>query len=132
MISPFFADAVKAKARQISTMTSIIILNPCGDRKTMQASSEYSMPHTARRTWFIVGSGPIDVGVSFRCTSSAKMTVCLLNLCRTMVSTAATKMLNNSGNSTYSCQVLASPRASPNRRRHQAAHKLSSHRGSVR
>ena len=26
------------------------LASPCGDRETMQASSAYSMPHTARRT----------------------------------------------------------------------------------
>ena len=50
MVSVFFADAVNAKARHTSTMTSIILASPCGDRETMQASSAYSMPHTARRT----------------------------------------------------------------------------------
>ena len=50
MVSVFFADTVSANARQTSTITSIIIAGPCGDRETMQASSAYSMPHTARRT----------------------------------------------------------------------------------
>ena len=51
MVSVFFADTVNAKARHTSTMTSIILASPCGDRETMQASSAYSMPHTARRTY---------------------------------------------------------------------------------
>ena len=44
MVSVFFADTVKAKARETSTVSSIILVIPCGDRKTMQASSVYSMP----------------------------------------------------------------------------------------
>ena len=44
----FFACTVKAKARQISTTTSIILANPCGDREAILASSAYSIPHTAR------------------------------------------------------------------------------------
>ena len=77
MVSVFFADTVKAKARQSSTMT-------------MQASSAYSMPRTARRrTYSIAGSGPIDIGDPFRCSSSARMTVSSLDLRRTTVSTAA-------------------------------------------
>ena len=42
MVSVFFADTVSAKARHTSTMTSIILASPCGDRETMQASSAYS------------------------------------------------------------------------------------------
>ena len=38
MIFVFFADTVNAKARQTSTMTSIILASPSGDRETMQAS----------------------------------------------------------------------------------------------
>ena len=49
MVSVFFADTVNAKARQTSTMASIILASPCGDRETMQPSSVYSMPHNARR-----------------------------------------------------------------------------------
>ena len=45
MVSVFFTDTVKAKARQTSTMTYIILVSPCGDRETMQASSTYNMPH---------------------------------------------------------------------------------------
>ena len=83
-------------------MTSIILASPCDDRETLQqASSAYSMPHTARRTWSIAGSGPIDVGGSFRCTSSARMAGSSLNLWTTTASTAAKKMLNNSGDSTH-------------------------------
>ena len=63
MVSVFFADKVEAKARQTFTMASIILASLCGDRETMLASSAYSMPHTARRTTFIAGSGPIDVVV---------------------------------------------------------------------
>ena len=48
MVSVFFADTVNAKARQTSTMTYIILASLCGDRETMQPSSAYSMPHTAR------------------------------------------------------------------------------------
>ena len=47
-VSVFFADTVMAKARQTSTMTSIILTGPRGDRETMQASSAYSIyptPH---------------------------------------------------------------------------------------
>ena len=104
MVSVFFVNTVNAKARQTSTITSIILASPCGDRETMQASSAYSMPHTSRRTQSIAGSGPIDVGGSFRCTSSARMAGSSLNLWRTTVSTAAKKMLNNSGDSTHSCR----------------------------
>ena len=104
MVSVFSADTVNAKARHTSTMTSIILVSPCGDRETMQASSAYSMPHTARRTQSIAGSGPIDVGGSFRCTSSARMAGSSPNLWRTTVSTAAKKMLNNSGDSTHPCR----------------------------
>ena len=49
VFSVFFADTVKAKARQTSTMTSMIFANLCDDRKIMKASSAYSIPHTARR-----------------------------------------------------------------------------------
>ena len=108
MVSVFFADTVNAKARHISTMTSIILASPCCDRETMQASSAYSMPHTARRTSSIAGSGPIDVRGSFRCTSSARMAGFSLNLWRTTVSTAAKKMLNNSGDSTHPCRSQCS------------------------
>ena len=104
MVSVFFADTVNAKARHTSTMTSIILASPCGDRETMQASSAYSMLHTARRTQSMAGSGPIDVGGSFTCTSLARMVGSSLNLWRTTVSTAAKKMLNNSGDSTHPCR----------------------------
>ena len=50
MVSVFFADTINAKARQTSTMTSIILASPYVDRETNQASSAYSIPHTARRT----------------------------------------------------------------------------------
>ena len=108
MISVFFADTVNEKARQTSAITCIILASPCGDRETMQASSAYSMPHTARRTYSIACSGPIDVGGSFRCTSSARMAGSSLNLWRTTVSTAAKKMLNNSGDSTHPCRTPCS------------------------
>ena len=42
MVSVFFADTVSPNARQTSTITSIILASPCGDRETMQASSAYS------------------------------------------------------------------------------------------
>ena len=54
MISVFFADTVNTKARQTSTMASIIFASPCSDRETMQASSAYSVPTTARQTLFRV------------------------------------------------------------------------------
>ena len=44
MASVFFADTVNAKARQTSATTSIILASPCDDRKTIQASSAYSIP----------------------------------------------------------------------------------------
>ena len=103
MVFVLFADTFNAKTRQISAMTSIILASPCDDRETMQASSAFSMPHTIRRTYSIAGSGPIDVGGSFRSTSSASMTVSLLNLWTTTISTTA-KMLNNSGDSTHPCR----------------------------
>ena len=76
MAPVFFADTVnKVKARQTSTITVIILASPYGDHETMQASSAYSIPHTARRTYVIAGSGPVDVDGSFRYTSSVRMTV---------------------------------------------------------
>ena len=104
MVSVFFADTVSPNARQTSTITSIILASPCGDRETMQASSACSMPQTARRTSSIAGSGPIDVEGSFRCTSSARMAGSSLNLWRTTFSTAAKKMLNSSGDNTHPCR----------------------------
>ena len=92
MVYVFFADTVNAKARQTSLMTFIILASPCGDRETIQASSAYSMSHTARRTQSIAGSGPIDVDGFFRCTNSTKVAGSYLNLWRTMLSTAAKKM----------------------------------------
>ena len=59
VVSVFFADTVNASARQTSTITSIILASPCGDRETMEVSSAYSITHTARRTWSKAGSGPI-------------------------------------------------------------------------
>ena len=50
MFSDFFADTVRAKARQSSTMTSIILASPRGYREAMQVSFAYGAPHTARRT----------------------------------------------------------------------------------
>ena len=38
MVSVFFNDTVRVKARQTSTMTFIILATPCDDRKTTQAS----------------------------------------------------------------------------------------------
>ena len=96
-----FSDTVRAKARQISTMTSIILASPRGDREIMHASSTYSIPHTAQRKQSITGSVPIDIVVFFRCTSSARMTVSSLNLWRTTVSTTAKKMLDKNRDSTH-------------------------------
>ena len=62
------------------------------------------MPHTARRTWSIAGSGPTDVEGLFRCTSSARMAGFSLNLWRTTLSMAAKKILNNSGDNTHPCR----------------------------
>ena len=62
MVSVFFADTVNAKARQTFTMTSIILAIPCGDRETVQASSAYSMPHTARRTYSLLSWSPSRIG----------------------------------------------------------------------
>ena len=50
MVFVFFVDTVIAKARQTSTMTSIILASLSGDHETMQASSAFSMPHTAGGT----------------------------------------------------------------------------------
>ena len=50
MVSIFFADTVKAKARQTSAMNCSILASLGGDRETMQALSAYSMPNGARRT----------------------------------------------------------------------------------
>ena len=49
-------------------------------------------------------TGPIDVVGSFRCTSSARMAGSSLNLWRTTFSTAAKKMLDNSGDNTHPCR----------------------------
>ena len=49
MVYASFADTVKAKARQTSTMTSIVLATLCGDRETMRALSAYSMAHAVRR-----------------------------------------------------------------------------------
>ena len=104
MVSVFFADTINANARQTSTITSIILASLCGDRETMQASSAYSTPHTARRTYSIAGSSPIDIEGYFRCTSSARTAGSSLNLWRTTFSTAAKKMLNSSGDNTHPCR----------------------------
>ena len=93
MVSVFFADTVNSKAWQTSTMTFIISASPCGDPETIQASFAYSIPHSARRTLSIAASSPIDVDGSFRCPSSARMTVSSLNLWRTTVGTTAEKMM---------------------------------------
>ena len=100
MISVFFVDMVNAKARQ-TTMSSTILASPCRNRETIQASSAYSMSHTARRTLAIAVSGPDDVCSSFRCIRSARMTVSSLNLWRKTVSTTAKNILNNSEDGTY-------------------------------
>ena len=50
MISVFFSDTVKAKTQQTSTITSIVLASPCGDRVFMEASSAYSIPHTTQLT----------------------------------------------------------------------------------
>ena len=99
-----FTDTVRAKARQTSTMTSIILASSYGDCETMPASTAYSIPHTARRTLYIVDSSLIDVGCSFRCTSLVRMTVPLLNLWETTVNTSANNMLNRSEDSPYPCR----------------------------
>ena len=55
MVSVFFADTVKSKVQQTSTMASIIFTSPCGDRETiMEASSTYSIPGTPYRTTNVV------------------------------------------------------------------------------
>ena len=51
MVSGFFDDIAEVKARQTSTMISIILASPCGDHKTMQSSSAfiaYPIPHDER------------------------------------------------------------------------------------
>ena len=108
MISAFFTSTFEAKTRESFTITSVILASPCGNIKTMQASSTYTIPHTARQPKSIVGSGPIEVRSSSKCTSSARRTVPLLNLWRTTASTAAKEMLNNSGDSTRLCRSLCS------------------------
>ena len=108
MVSGFLTYTVNSNVRQTSAMTSTILTSPCGARETIQASSTYSMPHTARRTKSIADFRPIDVGGSFRCTRSARMTVSSLNLWKTTFSTAEKKMSNNSGDSTHPCRSLYS------------------------
>ena len=44
-VSVVLVDTVNAKARLTSKMSSIILSSTCGDPKTIQASSAYSMPH---------------------------------------------------------------------------------------
>ena len=101
MVSVFFADTVNAKTRQSSTMTSIILSEPL--RRSRNCAGVIRVQHAPHRTMTMAGSSPIDIGGSFRYTSSARMTVSLLNLWRTTVSTTA-KMLNNSGDSTHPCR----------------------------
>ena len=48
MVSVLFADTVRGKARQTSTMAPIILATLCGNSETMSAPSAYSIPHTAR------------------------------------------------------------------------------------
>ena len=50
MISVFFADTVRAKARQTSMMASIILARPFGGVEILQALSVYSKLHTTRQT----------------------------------------------------------------------------------
>ena len=38
MVSVFFTDTVRVKARQTSSMTFIVLASPCDDRKTTQVS----------------------------------------------------------------------------------------------
>ena len=87
MVSVFFADTARAKGRQTSTMTPIILVSPCGDHKTMQTTYPALIPLTS----------------AVRCTSSARMTVSSPNLWRTAVSTAA-KILKISGDITHLCR----------------------------
>ena len=131
MVSVFFADTIKAKAPQTFTTTSLILASPCVDRENMQALSAYRMPHTERRTQSIPSSGAIGVSGSFRCTSSATMTAFSLHHWRNTISAAAKKMLNNVGKARIVAIAFAPPQTTPNRRRHQVAHELSSHRGIV-
>ena len=45
MVSVVLVDTVNAKARLTSTMISILLASTCGDPKTIQVSSSYSMPY---------------------------------------------------------------------------------------
>ena len=83
MVSVFFADTVSAKARHTSTMTSIILASPCGDRETMQASSAYNMPHTARLcvcVCVVCVFFPFFLGFKFVGRTSRGHTGCLIHL----------------------------------------------------
>ena len=128
MIPNFFADTVRAKARQTSRVTYFIV-RFCSDRETMQVPSAYITPHTARQMEYIADSGPTDVGGSIRCTSSARTTVSSLNLWRATVSTAPNNILKNeSGDVTH---PYRSSYSVSNQSRHQVALKLSYYHGIV-
>ena len=101
LASVFFADTVDGEGSANLYDTSIVLASTCDGRETTQASSAYSLLQTACRTYSIVGSGPIDVGGSSRCTSSTRMAISSMHFWRTTVSTAANKMLNNSGDSKH-------------------------------
>ena len=53
MVSVFFADTVNAKARHTSTMTSIILASPCGDRERDYAGV-IRVQHAPHRTTNVV------------------------------------------------------------------------------
>ena len=53
MVSVFFTDTVNAKARHTSTMTSIILASPCGDRERDYAGV-IRVQHAPHRTTNVV------------------------------------------------------------------------------
>lgn len=57
VVSRVFSETVRPNATKTSGRIAIIHSNLHGDRDTMNASSLYSIPHTARRTHFIAVSG---------------------------------------------------------------------------
>ena len=73
MTSVFFSETIRPHAPNISTKTDIIFAIPCGDCDTMQASSAYSIPHTACMTTSSAVSGPIPFGDLSRCTRSPRI-----------------------------------------------------------
>ena len=112
-----FQDTVRTKARQTSTVASIILASPHDDRRNYTPYRTTNVVHSRLRShphrWPLQGH---QLGEDNRF------------LGRTTVNTAA-KMLTIAGIARILTVVLAPPRANPSRCRHQVVHKLSSYRG---